>query len=182
MQVLFPHLEKFNEKYGLKGGCVVGTPLIKGICKIAGIEPIFCEGATGSYDTDMIGKMDTAVKSLENFDFILINIKAPDLAGHDMKPLKKVEVMERIDEAIGHLLKIMPEDTVVVITADHSTPCSVGDHSGDPVPVMIYSDDTRHEGEEFNEVSCAKGSLRIRGEDIMNIIMNLTNRAEKYGA
>ncbi len=177
-----PKLENFEKKYQLKAGCVVGVPLIRGICKIAGIKPIKCEGATGGYDTDMLRKVDTAVNSLNTYDFILMNIKATDIAGHDMKPFKKVEVIEKMDEAIEHLFDIMPKNTVLVITADHSTPCSVGDHSGDPVPLMIYSDDSRHEGYEFNEISCAKGSLRIRGEDIMNIIMNVTNRAEKYGA
>ena len=179
-----PHLEKFEEKYGMKAACVVGTPLIRGICKLAGIHPIDFPGATGTYDTDMKGKIREAIKALtvENYDFVLVNIKAPDIAGHDMQPRKKVEVIERIDEAMEYLLNILPEELVVVITADHSTPCTVGDHSGDPVPIMIYANDTRAEGKEFNEVSCAQGSLRIRGSDLMNIILNVTNRAEKFGA
>ncbi len=177
-----PTLENFKKKYDLKAGCVVGVPLLRGICKLAGIKPIKCRGATGGYDTDMMGKMDTAVNSLKDYDFILMNIKATDLAGHDMEPFKKVEVIERIDDAMGHLVDILPKNVILVITADHSTPCSVGDHSGDPVPIMIYGDDVRQEGTEFNEISCARGSLRIRGEDTMNIIMNMTNRAEKYGA
>ena len=179
---IVPKLENFGEKYGLKAGCVVGVPLIKGICKLAGITPIKCSGATGGYDTDMVAKIETAVSSLKSYDFILMNIKATDIAGHDMEPFKKVEVIERIDAAIGHLVDIMPKNTALIITADHSTPCSVGDHSGDPVPIMIYSDDIRREGNVFDEISCAKGSLRIRGEDLMRIIMNITNRAEKYGA
>ncbi len=177
-----PHMQKFQEKYGMKGACVVGTPLIRGICKMAGIDPIDFPGATGSYDTDMQGKFDHAIKALETYDFVLVNIKAPDIAGHDRLPRRKVEVMERIDEAVGYLLDILPEDAVVIITADHSTPCTVGDHSGDAVPILIYAEDTRHEGTEFNEVACARGSLRIRGSDIMQIILNMTNRAEKFGA
>ncbi len=179
-----PHLEKFEEKWGMRAACVVGTPLIRGICKVAGIHPIDFPGATGTYDTDMKGKIREAIKALtqENYDFVLVNIKAPDIAGHDMLPRKKVEVIERIDEAMGYLLEILPEDIVVIITADHSTPCTVGDHSGDSVPIMIYSTDTRAEGTEFNEVACAQGSLRIKGSDLMKIIMNFTNRAEKFGA
>jgi len=179
-----PHLENFEKKHGMKAACVVGTPLIRGICKLAGIHPIDFPGATGSYDTDMKGKIREAVKALakDGYDFVLVNIKATDIAGHDMLPRKKVEVIERIDEAMGYLLEILPEDVVVVITADHSTPCSVGDHSGDAVPIMIYADDSRAEGSEFNEVSCAKGSLRIRGSDLMQMILNATNRAEKFGA
>ncbi len=179
---MVPHLEKFEKKYGMKGACVVGAPLIRGICKLAGMEPVDFSGATGSYDTDMRGKFEHAVKSLNTHEFVLVNIKATDIAGHDMLPRKKVEVIERIDDAIGYLMEIMPEDTVLVVTADHSTPCTVGDHSGDPVPIMLYASDARKEGKEFNEVSCARGSLRIKGSDLMNIVLNLTNRAEKFGA
>ncbi len=177
-----PHMEKFSAKYRMKGACVVGTPLIRGICKMAGIEPIDFPGATGSYDTDMKGKFRHAVEALKTHDFVLVNIKAPDIAGHDMLPKKKVEVMERIDEAVGYLLKILPEDVALIITADHSTPCTVGDHSGDPVPILVYASDSRREGTEFNEIACARGSLRIKGSDIMSIVLNITNRAEKFGA
>ncbi len=179
---MVPHLKKFENMWNMKGACVVGTPLIRGICKLAGIEPIDFPGATGSYDTDMLGKMTKAVEALETYDFVLVNIKAPDLAGHDMKPVKKVEVIERIDDAIGHLMDILPENTVVMITADHSTPCSVGDHTGDPVPVLLYSTDARRDGVRFDEVSCAKGTLRLCGKDVMPVLLNAANRAEKFGA
>ncbi len=179
-----PHLENFHEKWGMRGACVVGTPLIRGICKLAGMDPIDSPKFTGSYDTDMEGKIRYAIEALEkrNYDFVLVNIKAPDIAGHDMEPRKKVEVIERIDGAMEYLLNILPEDIVVAVTADHSTPCSVGDHSGDPVPIMLYAPDSRAEGTAFNEVDCARGSLRIKGSDLMKIILNLTNRAEKFGA
>ena len=177
-----PHLENFEKKYNLKAACVVGISLIKGICKLAGIKPINVNGATGGYDTDMMAKMKATINTLKYYDFILVNIKATDIAGHDMNPVKKVEVIERIDEAVGYLFDNLPENTILIITADHSTPCTVGDHSGDPVPIMIYSPDSRREGEEFNEVFATKGSLRIRGSDLMNVMLNITNRAEKFGA
>ncbi len=179
---MVPHLRNFEEMHGLKAACVVGTPLIRGICKIAGIEPIEVEGATGGYDTDMIAKMNAVLENLERYDFILVNIKAPDLAGHDMDPRRKVEVIERVDHAVGYLMDNLPEETVLVVTADHSTPCTVGDHSGDPVPIMIHAPDSRREGSEFNEISVTTGSLRIRASDMMNLILNHTNRAEKFGA
>ncbi len=179
---MVPHLEKFESKWGMKAACVVGISLIRGICRLAGIEPINVEGATGGYDTDMMAKMRAVIEALKTYDFVLVNIKAPDIAGHDMNPDKKVEVIERIDNAIGFLFEHIPQNTVLVITADHSTPCSVGDHSGDPVPVLMYSSDSRREGSEFNEVAVIKGSLRIRGSDIMQYILNITNRAEKFGA
>jgi 2,3-bisphosphoglycerate-independent phosphoglycerate mutase len=130
----------------------------------------------------MLAKMNAVLDNLGEYDFILVNIKAPDLAGHDMLPRKKVEVIERVDEAIGHLFENLPRDVVLVVTADHSTPCTVGDHSGDPVPIMIYGDDSRREGSRFNEVDVLRGSLRILASDLMNVILNATNRADKFGA
>ena len=37
---------------------------------------------------------------LEKYDFILINIKGTDIAGHDKKPLLKKEVIEKVDSVI----------------------------------------------------------------------------------
>jgi len=177
-----PHLKKFEALHEMRGACVVGTPLIRGICKMAGITPIDVPGATGGYDTDMMAKMRAVLDALQEFDFVLVNIKAPDIAGHDSRPRKKVEVIERIDRAVGYLFEHLPDDVVVVITADHSTPCSVGDHSGDPVPVMLYAPDARADEGGFDEISAARGALRIRGSDLMNIIKNASNRAHKFGA
>ncbi len=179
---MVPHLDKFSEKYGMQAACVVGITLIRGICKLAGIKPIDVPGATGGYDTDMLAKMRAVLKALNDYDFILVNIKAPDIAGHDRNPDKKVEVIERFDKAMGYLFDNLPENVAVVLTADHSTPCTVGDHSGDPVPIMIYASDVRRDEGNFDEVTAARGAIRIRGENLMDVIMNVTNRAEKFGA
>ena len=70
------------------------------------------------------------------------------------------------------------------MNADHSTPISVLNHSGDPVPVIITGPEVRVDDVcEYSEVAVAKGGLcRIRGADVMNIMMNLMNYAHKFGA
>jgi len=35
---------------------------------------------------------------------------------------------------------------------------------------------------DFNEREVKKGSLRIRGLDVTNLLLGYSNRAEKYGA
>ena len=57
-------------------------------------------------------------------------------------------------------------------------------HSGDPVPIVIRGPEVKVDDvEEFNERSAAKGGLcRIRGSDLMNILMDLMNNSEKFGA
>ena len=61
------------------------------------------------------------------------------------------------------------EDVYFILTADHSTPISVMDHTGDPVPLVIKGPEVRVDDvEEFNERSVTRGGLcRIRGNNIM---------------
>ena len=56
--------------------------------------------------------------------------------------------------------------------------------SGDPVPVIITGPEVRVDDVcEYSEVAVAKGGLcRIRGADVMNIMMDLMNYAHKFGA
>jgi 2,3-bisphosphoglycerate-independent phosphoglycerate mutase len=68
--------------------------------------------------------------------------------------------------------------------ADHSTPCTIKDHSADPVPVIIRGDGVRMDDVvRFDEYACAKGGLlRIRGCDLMPMALDLINRTHKFGA
>ena len=72
----------------------------------------------------------------------------------------------------------------MVLTADHSTPCAIKDHSGDPVPIVFWGQGVRTDRcEAYDERSVTSGGLgRIRGIDIINIITQLMNVQEKYGA
>ncbi len=180
---MVPNLESFEKKYNLKSACVVGIPLIAGICKLAGITPIKAEGATGGLNSNFQSKIETAVNALKDHDFVLVNLKAPDVAGHDGNANKKKEVIERIDIALAYLRAHIDKDTVLAITGDHSTPCSVKDHSGDPVPLLIFGHGIRRDSvKEFDEIAVMTGALNIRGIQLMNILLNLSDRSEKFGA
>lgn len=180
---MVPRLESFEKRFGMKSACVVGIPLIAGICKLAGITPIRAEGATGGLNSNFQSKIETAFKALSDHDFVLVNLKAPDIAGHDGNPYKKREVIERIDMALRYLRENIEEDTVLAITGDHSTPCSVKDHSGDPVPLLIFGHGIRKDSVlEFDEISVMRGALNINGIQLMNVLMNLSDRSEKFGA
>ncbi len=87
-----------------------------------------------------------------------------------------------MDEVVGRIMEI--EDVYFILTADHSTPISIMDHTGDPVPLVIKGPNLRVDNvTQFNERATASGGLcRIRGSDIMNILMDLMNRSSKFGA
>ncbi len=179
---IVPELDNFNEKYRLKSACVVGVPLISGICKLAGITPIKVPGATGTTNTNMQNKVKYAIDAFKTYDFLLMNIKATDVAGHDGNAVLKKEMIEKADIALEPVLDLLDEITVM-ITGDHSTPCTVKDHTGDPLPVLISTNGIRSDGiEEWNEISASRGSLRITGRDVINVLLNYSDRAEKFGA
>ena len=141
-------------------------------------------GATGGLDTDMAAKARAAIHLLETKDLVLLNVKATDIASHDGDPEKKIEVIERIDEMAGIIKRDIPSGTVVVLVADHCTPCEKMDHSGDPVPLTIFSEDTvKDRVMTFDEAAACQGGLgRLRGMDLMPILMDKTDRSEKFGA
>ncbi|MEM0449510.1 MAG: 2,3-bisphosphoglycerate-independent phosphoglycerate mutase [Methanomassiliicoccales archaeon] len=181
---IFPDIQKFSERYGLKGACVAGVSLIKGVCRLCGIDVVDISGATGGLDTNMISKAQKALQLLQTYDFVLMNIKATDIASHDKNAKQKVNVIEQLDEMAGILRQGLSQDVVIAFMADHCTPIEVGDHTGDPVPFMIYCKgivpDTNT---RFDEGSCSQGGLgRIRGMDVLPILLDKAGRSEKFGA
>lgn len=178
-----PHVMSFNKKYGLKAACIAETGLIKGIGKITGMDIIDVEGATGGVDTNLDNIAQSILETAsKDYDFLLINIDGADEAGHDGNLKEKLEFIQRADDVVGKVSEI--DDLYFILTADHSTPISVRDHTGDPVPLMIKGPEIRVDDVEiFNEKAASKGGLcRIRGSDVMNILMDLMNRSTKFGA
>jgi len=169
-------LQSITEKYGISGSCMATTAIIKGIAKSVGMNII-------NADLNYLKRSSRALKELEKVDFLLMNIKEADEAGHDHNPRKKVEIIEKIDEAIGVFLDFSQENYVAVL-ADHTTPCSFGDHTGDPVPITICGPEVRtDEVDKFSERANSKGGLGwIVGTNFMPILLNFMNKSEKFGA
>ena len=174
-----------NDKYEVNSACIAETGLIMGIGRFAGMDIIEMEGVTGGTDTNLENIRDTILDQVNNseHDFFLINIDGADEAGHDGNAQEKLEFIEKVDRVVmSELLKL--EDCYIFLTADHSTPISVKNHSGDPVPILINGPEVRVDDVcEYNEFAVAKGGMcRIRGADVMNIITDLMGYAHKFGA
>lgn len=181
---IYPNLLSMKEKYGMSCAGIAGVALIKGICRVVGMDVLEVKGATGGLDTDMVAKAVAALEALEKYDFVFLSVKAGDICSHDRKAKEKVRVVERLDEMLGHVRSGLSEDIILALTADHSTPISVGDHTGDPVPVTVFGEDVRTDSvKHFDEISVSSGGFgRIRGMELMPILLDLANRAEKFGA
>ena len=83
----------------------------------------------------------TLKKNYKDFDYAYIHIKETDVPGHDNKPLEKKSMIEYVDRTLFNFLREFapPNQIKVIVTADHSTPCKLKNHSADPVPVLFYN-------------------------------------------
>jgi 2,3-bisphosphoglycerate-independent phosphoglycerate mutase len=176
----------FSAKYGLKGVAIENGPLYVGLARFLGLEPIEVPPER-DITRDMNQKVKCALETFERgYDFAYIHTKAPDVEGHKGEPLYKARAIEAIDRSLAPLLRRVREDRnfLLVVTGDHGTPSS-GDmlHSGDSIPILfagmnVLQDDVVH----FNERDAARGGMgRLRGLDIMNMALNLTDKANLYG-
>jgi 2,3-bisphosphoglycerate-independent phosphoglycerate mutase len=176
------HFDPFSKKYGISGSVIAAASLITGIGSAVGLTRVPVPGITGSQDSNIQGKIAAAVNELKNKDFVLVNIKGADESGHDGLVEQKRDFIAKTDAALAPLLDL--HDCIIVICADHSTPCTIKDHSADPVPVLIRGDGVRTDNvTAFDEYRCAGGGLnRITGAALLPIALDLINKAHKFGA
>jgi 2,3-bisphosphoglycerate-independent phosphoglycerate mutase len=181
---VMPHIPSFKERYGLKLCVIAATALIKGVGRIVGGDVLTPKGATGNRHTDIRSKLNSALEAVKKYDVVLLHFKATDELGHDGDFKGKVEFIEKLDFHFSELLNLDFSEICLILTADHSTPVSVGEHTADPVPVtIVHKGVRRDEVAAISEFEAYKGGLcRIRGMDLINIAMDLLNIAKKFGA
>lgn len=171
----FKQLQSFKDKWGVTSCCIAGAGLYKGLGVMAGMVLINVNGATGMPNTNVEAKIQTAKEQINNFDFVFVHIKPTDIFGENGDFENKKKFIEKIDKAID---EIESTGAVICVTADHSTPCSLKNHSADPVPVLINGEGREGEvgkerEEKFNERECAKGCLGIiEGKDLLSILFS----------
>ena len=180
-----PKVPNFEEEYGLESVCIAGGGLYKGVGRMLGMHIVEDSRLTGGTDTNLSAKFGLALEALQTFDFVFTHVKGTDNYSHDGNPIGKMKFIEKIDK---ELFRFLPEniktDLVIMITGDHSSPCSFKDHSADPVPVIIYSPDCRRDNvKKFGESYAVEGNLgHLLGKHIMSIALNELRLVHKFGA
>jgi len=160
----------FQEKYGLNACAITEGGLYGGIGKFLSMGSIIVEGVNDKFDTNLEAQFNAALEALQKYDFVFVHVKPTDVFGHDGKFIEKTKFIERLDT---HLDVLHNLDTLIVITADHSTPCKLKDHSADPVPILLHGKGVSSSGiKKFSEKECCTG-FRIQGKDVMPMIMKL---------
>ncbi len=136
-----PSMDTLMQGYGVTGALISAVDLLKGIGVYAGMEVIDVPGATGYLDTNYQGKVDAALKALEQKDLVLVHVEAPDETGHQGLLQEKIQAIEDFDQKIVQpLLNAMQEitDFRLVVCMDHFTPLHLKTHIADPVPFALF--------------------------------------------
>jgi len=146
-----PALQKFKDKFFLNGGIISAVDLLKGIGKLADMQVIEVEGATGNYDTNFSGKAKACIDALKGgLDYVYLHMEAPDECGHHGDLKNKIYSIERIDEdvvkPIFEYLDHSGEPFAMLICPDHPTPIATMTHCADPVPYVLYKSDIKVTG------------------------------------
>lgn len=178
-----PSWYDFCKKYGFSScGCIANSALENGIGILLGMEQMNARRYQNYREYYKLIP-DMVTDALNKHDFIFLHVQEPDLFGEDGNPQGKQCVIEEIDKTLRFLKYLDPEEHLVIVTADHSTPCCLRAHSGDSVPIMIYGGNCRQDNiTHFDEISCANGGLgTVYGKDFMPMIQNLLGKAELIG-
>jgi 2,3-bisphosphoglycerate-independent phosphoglycerate mutase len=178
----YKQIAKFKERYGLTACTIAGGGLYKGVGAFTGMDVLRVPGATGLPNTDIAAKFRAGLNALAGaYDFAFVHVKATDTFGEDGDFKGKRDFIQRIDEAAGLLLDA---NCLLAVTADHSTPCALKRHSGDPVPLMMVGEGlVRPDGvAQFGERACAHGAMgRLLGLQVMPEIINLLGLSRLIG-
>jgi 2,3-bisphosphoglycerate-independent phosphoglycerate mutase len=170
-----PHWPMFQERFGLHAAVVAGTPMYRGVARLVGMEPL---EATNEVARDVA----SLAAAWDQYDFFFLHYKHTDKAGEDGNFDAKVHYIEEADAALAALEKLGP--SVLIVTADHSTPSAMKSHSWHPVPVLLWAKTARRDGvTTFNEVACQRGGLGLRpSTHLMPLALAHAGRLAKFGA
>lgn len=167
----------FEERFGMKGCCVAGVPIAKGVSRFLGMSVIEVKGANGMPNTNLGGKFEATRKALDKYDFVFLHINGTDILSHEAKRLEKQKFIEKIDREIGKLSK--DKDLVFIITCDHRTDSEPDykkyRHTPDPVPFLVSGNGINPgRVERFDERSCGTG-VKLEKNELIPYVMRIVN-------
>ncbi|MBF6625682.1 2,3-bisphosphoglycerate-independent phosphoglycerate mutase [Aerococcaceae bacterium zg-BR9] len=176
-------IPQLGEKMGFSCKIIAGEDTVLGVGKMTGYETESDNTFTGSIDTNYQLKAQYALNAIEAFDLVYVHFKATDIMGHDNNPNGKVDAIEKFDKMVGILIDNLPENTLIALCADHSTPCEKGEHSGEPVPISIFGPGIFSDSvETYDEISCGSGILnRLSGKEFIWTLFDYLEVVPKQG-
>mgnify|MGYP001770632082 CR=1 FL=1 len=173
-----PPVEPIGGRFKLRFAGIAEMPVEIGIFKALGMSVVNVdvEGVGGRRELLEI-EAKLVLDNMEDYDAIYVHLKGPDEPGHDGDLEGKVKAIEDIDRYFFRniLDGINIDETLVIVTSDHSTPWSLKAHSDDPVPVMFSNPRLPESRRSFNELEFKGGSLGVidRGYKLLPLAINI---------
>ncbi|CAN5556007.1 alkaline phosphatase family protein [soil metagenome] len=174
-----PQLTPFKEKFGLEMGCFVEMPVELGIARLTGMGVV--EAPTGIPAAEQyVAWAALAHEAIEGYDGLYIHIKGPDVPAHDGDHEGKIASIEAIDASFfAPLLESLDlRETIVAVTADHSTSCARKAHTDGPVPLLVAGGNVSGDAvASFGERAARAGAIgHLAGPEIMPNLVALARR------
>jgi 2,3-bisphosphoglycerate-independent phosphoglycerate mutase len=157
-----PALQPIEERFGMEWGCFVEMPVERGIALMLGMSPVDVPRLT--HDERYAEWAQLASAALADYQALYIHLKGPDVPAHDGRAEDKKKIIETIDLAFfGEVLpRLDMRNTVIAVTADHSTSCVRSAHTADPVPLLVSGAGVQADGSRsFGEREAETGSIGL---------------------
>ncbi len=174
-----PSLPPFRELHGIEGAIISAVDLVKGIGYYAKMRVIEVPEATGYLDTNYKGKVEYALRSLEEVDLVMIHIEATDETGHIGKAELKIQAIEDFDKkVVGPVLEGIKQfgNYRILVLSDHPTPIDLRTHVNEPVPFAVVDSTSMEEKNKdyvYTEECATKTSLFIEeGWKLLGMVIN----------
>lgn len=174
-----PILSPLTERFNISGAVISAVDLVKGLGKYAGLKIIDVPGATGYYDTNYLGKAESALEALKEMDLVFVHVEAPDEASHNGDVKAKIKAIEDFDENIVWTIinGISKYDNVRILAlTDHETPISLKTHAGGSVPFALWASQVKVDNSTnttFDEASARNGLIQLeQGYRLIDLLFN----------
>src|SRR5262249_53505867 len=94
-----------GDRFGGEGAVIAAADVVRGLGKLAGLRVVDVPGGDGEPHRNLRAEVDSALQVLDERDFLLLHVTAPDDGGTG-DAQRKIEAIERLDEEmLGPLLE-----------------------------------------------------------------------------
>jgi 2,3-bisphosphoglycerate-independent phosphoglycerate mutase len=173
-----PRLTSFTERTGLSLSMYGQVPAERGLARLIGAPFIRSRPARGQSEADYYRELVPCLVA-DPATCVFVHIKGPDEPGHDGRPRDKVAAIEAIDaDFVGPLVAAISLADTLVVTCDHATPCELGIHAPDRVPVVAAGPGIRPDSvREFGETAAKGGAVAAdRASDLLAWLLRSSGR------
>ena len=173
-----PRMKSFSERYaGKRGAIVSAVDVVKGIGRCAGMTVPEVPGATGFVDTNYEGKVQAALKALEDHDLVYLHVEAIDECSHMGDLQLKLRAIRDFDRRVVAPVRaaLAGEAVNFAILPDHPVPLSLRKHTTTPVPLAVAGSCVRPDAvQSYGESFAPKGALgRLKGDELVRLLLGL---------